>query len=331
MKIFFRLISFALLSLVAVSCGEKTETSPEGLTEISFATDWKAQAEQGGFYQALALGLYEEKGLKVTIRQGGPGVNIPQMMAAGAVDFGMGSNSFVPLNMVAAGVPAKAVMAAFQKDPQVLITHPRTDVTSLADMKGKPIMVSDATISAFWVWLKAKYDFTDDQIRKYTFNLAPFLADPAAIQQGYLSSEPYTIAKESGVSPQVFLLADYGFPGYAAFVMVPDRWIEEKPEAVQAFVDATIEGWRSYLYDDPTPGNRLILADNPELTPDILAQAIEKMKTYGIVDSGDTEALGIGAMTDERWKTFFDVMSENGIYDPELDYTKAYTLQFLPQ
>lgn len=320
---------FALILFGLTGCGEKNAPDPEGLTEISFATDWKAQAEQGGFYQALALGLYEKHGLKVTLRQGGPGVNIPQLMAAGAVDFGMGSNSFIPLNMVEAGVPAKAVMASFQKDPQVLITHPRADVTSLADMKGKPIMVSDATISAFWIWLKAKYDFSDDQIRKYTYNLAPFLADDKAIQQGYLSSEPYTIAKESGVTPQVFLLADYGYPGYGAFVMVPDKWIAEKPEAVQAFVDATIEGWRSYLYDDPSPGNALILADNPELTADILAQAIDQMKTHGIVDSGDTQQLGIGAMTDERWKAFFDVMSDNGVYDPELDYQKAYTLQFL--
>ena len=145
------------------------------LEGVTFATDWKAQAEQGGFYQAKALGLYEKAGLDVTILGGGPGVNIPQLLGAGAIDFGMGSNSFIPLNMVRAGVPAKAVMAAFQKDPQVLITHPRADIATLADIKDKPVMIADASINAFWVWLRAKYDFSDRQIRKYTFNLAPFL------------------------------------------------------------------------------------------------------------------------------------------------------------
>jgi NitT/TauT family transport system substrate-binding protein len=321
-----------LLALLGVYLEERPKTPPEigSLAPVSFATDWKAQAEHGGFYQALALGLYEKRGLDVTIRQGGPGVNISQLIAAGAIDLGMGSNSFIPLNLVEAGAPVKAVMASFQKDPQVLITHPRDDISSLEDMRGKPIMISDATISAFWVWLKAKYDFSDDQIRKYTFNLAPFLVDETAIQQGYLSSEPYTIAKEGGFTPQVFLLADHGYPGYGGFVLAQTAWIEDRPEIIQAFVDATIEGWHLYLYDDPAPGNALIKQDNQDMTDDILAQSISVMKAYGIIDSGDSSTLGIGAMTDERWRSFFEVMSTNGVYETSLDYQLAYTLEFLP-
>ena len=182
-------------SLLATFIG--ASSSAQALEPVSFATDWKAQAEQGGFYQAKALGLYEKAGLDVTIRGGGPGVNIPQLLGAGAIDFGMGSNSFIPLNMVRAGVPAAAVMAAFQKDPQVLITHPREDIKSLADMKDKPVMIADASVNAFWVWLKARYGFSDRQIRKYTFNLAPFLVNEQAIQQGYVTSEPYTIADKA--------------------------------------------------------------------------------------------------------------------------------------
>ena len=140
----------------------------------------------------------------------------------------MGSNSFIPLNMVRAGVPAKAVMAAFQKDPQVLITHPRADITTLADIKGKPVMIADASINAFWVWLRAKYDFSDRQIRKYTFNLAPFLVNPKAVQQGYVTSEPYTISTRGGFEPQVFLLSDFGYPSYAAMVLAQNRLIEDR-------------------------------------------------------------------------------------------------------
>ncbi|MEQ8267624.1 MAG: ABC transporter substrate-binding protein [Parvibaculum sp.] len=305
--------------------------APSGdLVRVTFATDWKAQAEHGGFYEAIAKGYYEEAGLDVTIQQGGPGVNVPQLLAAHSVDFGLGSNNFIPLNIAQAGAGAKAVMASFQKDPQVFITHPRDDVKSLADMKGKPIMVSDATVSAFWQWLKSKYGFEDSQIRKYTFNLAPFLTDETAIQQGYLSSEPYMI-RQQGIEPQVFLLSDYGYPGYAAFILASDRIIAERPEIVQAFVDASIRGWVSYIYGDPSAANALIKRDNPEMTDEVIANAIRLMKEYGIVDSGETETLGVGAMTDERWKKFHDAMVEAGVYPADLSVHSAYTLEFVNQ
>ena len=299
-----------------------------GLEAVTFATDWKAQAEQGGFYQAKALGLYEKAGLDVTIRGGGPGVNIPQLLGAAAIDFGMGSNSFIPLNMVRAGVPAKAVMAAFQKDPQVLITHPRADITTLADIKGKPVMIADASINAFWVWLRAKYDFSDRQIRKYTFNLAPFLVNPKAVQQGYVTSEPYTISTRGGFEPQVFLLSDFGYPSYAAMVLAQNRLIEERPELVQAFVNASVEGWQSYIYGDPSPGNKLILAANPDMRQDIIDQAIEQIRQRGMLASPDTEKQGLGAMSEARWQSFFKTMSENGVYPLTLDWQNAFTTDF---
>ncbi len=323
------LVAIALLAAGIWLASPQETVSDDGMQRITFATDWKAQAEHGGFYQALANGFYTKRGLEVAILPGGPGVNVPQLMAGGAVDFGMGSNSFIPLRMVEAGVPARAVMAVFQKDPQVLITHPRDDVSSLADMKDKPIMIADATITAFWVWLKAKYDFSDRQIRKYTYNLAPFLVDPQAIQQGYVTSEPYLIEKELGVAPQVYLLADNGYPGYATMVMAPNAWIEESPEVIQAFVDGTIEGWYDYLYGDPAPANALILADNPEMTADVLAQARDKMLSYELAAGGDAKTLGIGAMTEDRWREFFEVMSANGIYPADLDWRAAFTSEFV--
>jgi len=298
-------------------------------THITFVTDWKAQAEHGGFYEAQALGTYKARGLDVQIVEGGPSVNVPQLLAGGAADFGIGSNGFIPLNMLRAGAPIKAVMAVFQKDPQVLITHPRDDVKSLAQMKGKPIMIADASTVAFWPWLKAKYGFSDTQIRKYTFNLAPFLVDPKAIQEGYLTSEPYTIEQQGHFKPQVFLLADNGYPGYANMVVVPQKWIATNPAAVQAFVDATREGWKNYLFGNPAPANALIKHDNPDMTDGLIAQAIAKMKSYGIVVSGDATTKGIGAMTDARWKTFFDTMSSEGLYDKSLPYRNAYDLRFV--
>ena len=272
-------------------------------TTIRFVTDWKAQAEHGGFYQALAEGLYAKRGLEVKIIQGGPDVNVPQLLAGGAADFGMGSNSFISLNMVRTGVPVRAVMAIFQKDPQVLITHPRRDINILADMRGKPVLISAATMSAFWPWLRAKFGFSDKQIRKYTYNLAPFILDPNAIQEGYLTSEPYTIQQQAKFTPKVFLLSDYGYPGYANMVLVPQKWIDTNRKAVQAFVDATREGWLRYLRD-PGQGKCADQAQNPDMTDAILDQALDKMKKHELLLSGDGKAFGLGRMTDVQWKTF---------------------------
>jgi len=297
-------------------------------TTIRFVTDWKAQAEHGGFYQAIADGLYAKRGLEVKIIQGGPDVNVPQLLAGGAADFGMGSNSFISLNMVKTGVPIRAVMAIFQKDPQVLISHPRRDINSLADMRGKPILISAATMSAFWPWLRAKFGFRDTQIRKYTYNLAPFITDPNAIQEGYLTSEPFTVQQQAHFTPKIFLLSDYGYPGYANMVLVPQKWIDTNRKAVQAFVDATRDGWLHYL-DNPAKGNALIKRANPDITDAILSQAWDKMKHYELLISGDGRAFGLGSMTDGQWKLFYDTMASEGLYPKGLEYKKAYDLSFV--
>lgn len=326
------LAAVAAACLALVGCGPKPDTTapaPDGpaLTVVRFATDWKAQAEHGGFYQAVATGEYAKRGLDVQIIQGGPSVNVPQLLAAGQVDMGLGSNAFVSMNLAQQKAPIRAVMAVFQKDPQVLIAHPDAGVASIGDLKGRPILLSDASVTAFWVWLKAKYGFTDAQVRKYTFNAAPFLADKRAVQQGYVTSEPYTLEKEAGLKAKVFLLADSGYPGYAAMVLAPQSLIDQKPEVVKAFVEGTAAGWASYLHGDPSAADALILKDNPEMKPDVLAQAREKMRTYGIVESGDAAAGGIGAMTDARWTEFFETAAK-AVY-PDVDVRSAYTLQFV--
>jgi NitT/TauT family transport system substrate-binding protein len=329
-----RSVVIAMAALLAACSGQKDGTDPAaqgegGRTTIRFATDWRAQAEHGGFYQALASGEYARRGLDVQIVQGGPGVNVPQLLASGAVDLGMGSNSFIVMNLAAEGVPVKAVAAFMQKDPQVLMAHSDQPVERLADLKGRPILLSDASVTAFWVWLKARYGFTDDQVRKYTFNPAPFLSDKRAVQQGYVTSEPYVIEKQAGFKPKVFLLADEGYPGYATMALAPDSLIARNPAAVQAFVEASAKGWRDYLYADPTAADALIRKDNPEMEQDVLNQAREKMKSYRIVE-GD-EAAPVGAMTDARWKAFADMAVSQGVYPKTLDPKRAYTLQFSPR
>ena len=325
MKI-LRLAALALcLALAACSPAQKPAEAP-GRTALKLATDWKAEAELGGYYQALATGEYQKRGLDVTLIQGGPGVNVPQLLATGAVDVGVGSNSFIVLNLAREQVPVKAVAAFMEKDPQVLIAHPGQGVNSIADMKGRPILLSDASKTAFWVWLKAKHGFTDDQVRSYNYSAAPFLADKRVIQQGYVTSEPYLIEKEGKIAPKVFLLADDGYPSYASMALVPDALIARNPAAVKAFVEATAAGWTSYVHGDPKPGDALILKDNPEMTQDVLDQAREKMRAYGVVPRA-----GVGAMTDARWAAFFTATSSQGVYPKDMDYKRAYSLAFLPK
>jgi len=296
--------------------------------KLTFQSNWRAQAEHGGYYQAVATGLYAKQGLDVTVKPGGPQINNPQLLAASVIDFSMGSDSFNGLNFVKNNIPLVVVGSMFQKDPRVLLAHPGQGNDSLAALKGKPILIASASRNNYWQFLRAKYGYTDDQIRAYTFNMAPFLADKAAIQQGFLTSEPLKM-QQAGIQPVIHLLADNGYVSYATTLETRQQLVQEKPDVVQRFVNATIEGWYSYIYGDRTAANALIKKDNPEMSDEQLAYSHAKMKEYGIVDSGDALKLGIGAMTAARWKEFADTMVQAGVYPADLDVSKAYTLQFV--
>ena len=321
--------SAAVTTLAACSpkAGEGARAS--GGHVLRLATDWRAEAEHGGIYQAFATGEYQKRGLDVRIIPGGPGVNVPQYLAAGSADLGIGSNAFGVMNLVREKVPVRAVMASMQKDPQVLMAHPGAGIGGLADLKGHPILLSDSAKTSFWLWLKAKYGLTDDQVRTYTFNAGPFLSDTRAVQEGYVTSEPYTVETEGHIKPVVMLLADNGYPGYAGMILAPNALIEKSPDAVRAFVEATSAGWNSFLNGDASKADGLILRDNPEMKPAILTQAREKMKSYGIIQP--VGGAPIGAMTEANWKAFFDTASGLGVYRKDLDWRSAYTLDFLPK
>jgi len=294
---------------------------------VSFGLDWLAEAEYGGYYQALASGIYQRHGLTVTIRQGGPQVNQMQLMMAGRLDFNLGGGRAI--EFVQQNLPFVAIAAMFQKDPSVLIAHPGQGADGFPALKGKPIFIGADTRSGWWRFLASKYGYTDAQIRPYTFNLQPFLADKTLIQQGYLGSEPFAIEQATHIKPVVMLVADAGYLGYGNIVTTSTKLVRDKPDVVQRFIDGSIEGWYSYLYGDPTPANMAIKHDNPEMTDALLQYGRDAMKAHGIVDSGDALKLGIGAMTDARWAAFYQSMADVGVYPKGLEITKAYTLRFV--
>lgn len=288
---------------------------------LVFATDWLAEAEHGGFYQAVADGLYRKEGLDVTLRMGGPQVNGMQLLAAKQIDIAMGDGLQV-LAAVAQGVPVTAFAATFQKNPTVVIAHP--GVTWLADLKGKPIAIGAASNITFWPWLKQKYGFTDDQKRPYGFSVQPFLADPALSQQGFATSEPFSI-EQAGVMPVVFLLADLGYPPYSEVLVVTRETLAKRRDVLVRFMRASAEGWRRYLAD-PAAGNALIRKDNPQMSDALLAYGHRKLREHAIVAGGDARTAGLLGMTDARWRATVDFLHGAGLAQPGVDYTSAWTL-----
>ena len=319
------LIAGLVAVLMAVSPA-RAQTAPD---KVSFGTNWVAEAEHGGFFQALADGTYKSYGLDVTIVPGGPNDNNRMLLIAGKLDFFMSANTLMSFDAVANNVPVVTVAAIFQKDPQVFLTHPESKITKLEDLKPLTLFVSKEGISSYFQWLKSEYGFSESKVKPYTFNSQPFIVNKQSAMQGYVTSEPFAVEKSAGFKPGVILLADYGFNTYSTLIETRRDVIEKKPDLVQRFVDASAIGWYNYIYGDNSAGNAMIKKMNPEMTDELLAYSVKKMKEYGIVDSGDTLRNGIGAMSDERVTSFFEKMVRAGVVKSDIDYRKSYTLRFV--
>ena len=300
------------------------------LDKVSFHTDWQAEAEHGGFYQAVAAGIYRSHGIECELRQGGPSLNISQLLLAGRVDM-IVSNCFEAFTYLREQAPFFTVAAIFQKDPQVLIAHPGSGFDSFDKLKGRPLLIANGGRVTYWPYLRKKFGLSDGQLRPYNFNMAPFLADPRSVQQGFLSSEPYSIAQATGKAPEVMLIADAGFSAYQTTIAVSRKMATEKKDLVQRFIDASLEGWAQYLKGGPATdaANALIKKDNPEQTDDRIAYAVKVLNECGIVLSGDALTQGIGAMSAARWKDFYDQMADVEVIPRGLDPREAYTLDFV--
>jgi NitT/TauT family transport system substrate-binding protein len=322
------------LTRLALTVALASAVSPAGaqqraLDKVSFGTNWLAEGEHGGFYQALADGTYKKYGLDVTIVPGGPNVNNRILLPVGKLDFYMSANTLQGFDAVEQNIPTIAVAAMFQKEPQVLMAHPGQGVESFVDLKKLTLFISREGVASYFQWLKAEFGFSEAQVKPYTSNPQPFLADKRSAMQGYVTSEPYAIETQAGFKPKVFLIADQGFNSYSTLIETRRELVEKRPELVQRFVDASILGWANYLYGDNRAANALIKRQNLEMTDGLLAYALATMKQHGIVDSGATLALGIGAMTDSRMKDFFEKMVRAGVVKASLPFARSYTLQFV--
>jgi NitT/TauT family transport system substrate-binding protein len=319
-----RLAAFLALGLV---CGSAPAVA---LDKVTFATNWLADPEAGGFYQAAADGTYAKYGLDVTIMPGGPQTNGALYLLMGKIEFYMGGDMIGDFMNADQNFPVVAVAAAFQKDPQAFMSHPGVGLDDWRDLpKAGTVFVSQTGLNSFYAWMRAAWHFTNNNVKPYNFNSAPFIADKNSIQEAYATSEPYEVEKEGGFKPNVFLLYDYGLVGYATTILTRQDLVEKKPDLVQRFVDASAIGWYHYLYGDSSKGNAAIKLANPELSDGQIAYSIAKLKEYGIVDSGDAQTLGIGAMTDARMAAFFAQLVKAGLVNADTDYKRTYTLKFV--
>ncbi|KAB8031962.1 ABC transporter substrate-binding protein [Fluviispira multicolorata] len=294
---------------------------------LVLGTDWFAQAEHGGFYQAVAEGIYEKYGLNVKIKMGGPQVNGIQLLLADEVQFYVPA-SYIMMSAAKQKLPIISVAAIFQKDIQVLLAHPNVGNDTLENMKNKPIFISAPTAASIWGFLEGKYGYKESQKKSYSHSLTPFLQDKNSIQEGILTSEPYLIEKNFGFKPVAILLSDYGFSGYGELLTTTKKFEEKHPKIVQNFVNATLEGWKSYL-ENPTLGNELIKNANPEMTDELLQFAHQKFINEKIISGGDAELYGMGIMTDVRWREFANMLIESKAFDKNIDYHSIYTLKYL--
>ncbi|MBO6757989.1 MAG: ABC transporter substrate-binding protein [Roseibium sp.] len=301
----------------------------QDLEKVVFGTNWVAQAEHGGYYQAVADGTYAACGIEVEIKPGGPQANNRILLPVGKIDFLMGGNMLQAFSAVEQGIPTQVVAAHFQKEPQIIMTHPDQGLDTWESLKDINLLIGKGGLNSYYQWMVAEFGFSEDQVRPYTYNAAPFIADNRLGQQGYVTSEPFAIETEGGFKPNIFLIADYGYDSYSTTVETRTELIETKPDVVKCFVDGSAIGWVNFLYGDNSAALELIKKDNPGMSDEQLAFSIEKLKEYGIVDSGDSLTMGIGAMTDARNKSFFDKMVAAGVVSADVDYTKSYTLAFV--
>ena len=293
-------------------------------TKVRMLTNWFAEAEHGGFYQALATGLYEKAGLDVELRQGNAQLNGMQLLLGGEADIVM-SYDITILSALEKGAPIKAFFTSFQFDLIGLMTRP--DVKSLDELKGRKIYFGANGYSSYWPWLKRRFGYTDDMAAPKGPNLETFFNDPGSAVAGYLTAEPF-LAVQRNVPVKFFLFAEQGYPPYANTMVTTAAYLKDNADVVARFTRASIEGWRDYLRD-PTAGNLLIKTLNPRMPPEHIAYSLAKMREVKAVAGGDAATMGIGIMTEARWKKTAEFLVQANLLKADTDWKQAFTTYYI--
>ncbi|MCM3785653.1 ABC transporter substrate-binding protein [Neobacillus mesonae] len=303
------------------SSGEETAKDPVKITQV---TNWFAQPEHGGQYTALAKGYYEEAGIDMTIEPGGPQVSSIQIVASGKAQFGMGQADEV-LTARDNGIPVVAIAAIFQKSPQAMLFHADADIQDFADLDGRNVYIAPG--SGYWDFIKKKYNLAEVKDQTYTGQFVNFIEDKDAVTQSYVTSEPYTL-KQQGIETRYLLTYDAGFQPYSNVLYTTEEFLEENPEAVKSFLEASIKGW-NYYKDNYEEMNEVLKERNPDLTLEGMKYGAEQ--EIPLIFTEETEANGLLSMTEERWTSLQEDMYSLGLLKAKEDISNVFTTEYLPE
>lgn len=316
--------------LTLSACSQDAPVDEQGRVRLRLAVPGPARADQAGFYQAIATGAYARRGLNVQIFHGNSAEDVASRLAAGTAELGLARDSFTPLRMIADRAPVKAVAAFFQKDPRILIAHGRDAPRDLKTLGDRHLYVEDADWNDLWSWLQPTYKLADDQIiRLQDGTLDPFLEDPRSLLVGSLTREPALLkTSHPDMDARIYLPADDGYASYSGLVLAPNAFARDNTESLRNFIAASVEGWNSYLTDDPEPAHSLIRRANPATPQGSLEYARELLIGENIVSGGDAALYGLGTMTAARWQAFAE--QSRGVYASDPDWRAAFTTDYLP-
>ncbi len=298
-----RLATLLPIAALAAACGGPSADT--GLLRVQ--TDWFAQPEHGGYYQAWAGGGYDAAGLEVEIIQGGPNALPLQSVARGRATFGFSRADDV-IAAIDRGMPLVIVAATLQRDPQALMFHADDPAETWEDLDGRRVMAMPGSI---WIDYLEHHFEVNLEIVSLDYGLGRFLADPELIQQCFISNQPF-YARGEGVEVKTWLIAETGYDPYHALFAHRD-FVRENPETVTRFLRASEQGWREYLEGDPSPADEIILRRNAAMSPEFIDYARQTMRRLNLVTGNPEDGESIGRLDRDRTENLLREMRAMGV------------------
>ncbi len=272
-----------------LACTGTPETPPEpGLQKVTLALNWVPEPEFGGFYEGVLGGHYAQAGFDVEIMAGGPGAPSLELLQSGKAQAAISAGDDLLLKR-AKGIQAIGVWPAFQDAPNGLMVRDPGPTSFSEIPEGSQVAIELGSPFQSFLWEQQGWEGKVQAV-PYTGGVGQFLADPAMIQQAYITSE-VCVAQDKGASVRFLKASEAGWNPYGTLLALPDPL----PEWAPAFVAATEKAWQAYQAD-PSRANQEIGRLNPALTPSVLDCVTQAQAPYLVGTAG------LGAMEGARWQ-----------------------------
>lgn len=228
-------------------------TMAHAADDVTLQLKWVTQAQFGGYYVALDKGFYEEEGLNVTIKPGGPDIAPTQVLAGGGADVTV---EWMPAALAARekGLAMVNIAQPFKSSGMMLTCRKDAGIATTDDFAGKTLGVwFFGNEFPFLSWM-SKLDIPTDgseggvTVLKQGFNVDPLLQNQAACVSTMTYNEYWQVI-DAGLTPddlQVFKYEDQGVATledglYVLEDRLADPAFEDK---MVRFVRASMKGWK---------------------------------------------------------------------------------------